>query len=110
MLRETDAVAGGRASVIEEYTIEHVGVLAQLELTPQEKKQAKADMEGMLAYVDKLKELNTESVEPMTHLFPVQNVFREDVVTGEDASERMLAGAPARKENMFVVPRTIDEA
>ena len=108
MLKMTDAIA--ERTIIEEYTIEHVGVLAQLELTPKEKKQAKEDMEGMLAYVDKLRELDTSHVEPLTQLHPVQNVFREDVVTGEDVSEQMLAGAPIRRKNMFVVPRTIDEA
>ena len=105
----TDVVADKR-TIIEEYTIEHVGVLAQLELTPQEKRQAKDDMAGMLAYVDKLRELNTENVEPLTHMNPEQNVFRDDVVTGEDISEQLLAGAPVRKKNMYVVPRTIDEA
>lgn len=95
---------------IDDYAIEYVGVLAQLELTPQERRQAKEDMAGMLAYVDKLRELNTEGVDPLTHLNPVQNVFRDDVVTGDFLAEPMLAGAPARKNNMFVVPRTIDEA
>ena len=93
-----------------EYAIEHVGVLAQLELTEDEKRQAKDDMRGMLAYVDKLKELDTDGVEPLIHVNPVQNVFRDDVVTGADCLEQLLAGAPAQKNNMFVVPRTIDEA
>lgn len=106
----TNAVVGSRPTVIEEYTIEHVGILAQLELTPQEKRQAREDLAGMLAYVDKLKELNTEGVEPLTHLHGGQNVFREDVVAEGELSAQMLAGAPARKNNMFVVPRTIDEA
>lgn len=102
--------AADKRTVVEELTIEHVGVLAQLELTPEEKRQAREDMAGMLAYVDKLRELDTSGVEPLVHSSAVQNVFREDVVTGEDVSEQMLAGAPVRKENMFVVPRTIDEA
>lgn len=93
-----------------DYAIEHVGILAQLELTPDEKRQARDDMRGMLAYVDKLKELDTEGVEPLTHVNPVQNVFRDDVVTGADCSAQMLAGAPVQKNHMFVVPRTIDEA
>ena len=92
-----------------DYAIEHVGILAQLELTEDEKRQAKDDMRGMLAYVDKLKELDTKGVEPLIHVNPVQNVFRDDVVTGKDCSEQMLAGAPEKKNKMFVVPRTIDE-
>ncbi len=105
----TDTVAYQK-SIIEEYTVEHVGVLAQLELTPAQKRQAREDMAGMVAYVEKLRELDTKGVEPLTHLFPVGNVFREDEVTGSDVSGQMLAGAPKRKGNRYVVPRTIDEA
>lgn len=51
----------------------------------------------MLDYIDKLSELDTTGVEPMSHVFPVQNVFREDVVTNGDESEQTLANAPARR-------------
>lgn len=96
-------------SIIDEYTIEHVGVLAQLELTPDEKRQAREDMAAMVAYVEKLKELNTDGVEPLAHLFPVGNVFREDEVTTFDGRQQMLEGAPQCRDNLYVVPRTIDE-
>ena len=43
----------------------------------------------------------------MTHLFPVQNVFREDVVTNGDDRDSMLKNAPGEKDGMFVVPKTI---
>lgn len=65
------------ANVITDATIDYVGILAKLELTGEEKEQAKADMGRMLDYIDKLNELDTEGVEPMSHLFPVTNVFRE---------------------------------
>lgn len=45
-------------------------------------------MEEMLNYIDKLNELDTTGVEPMSHVFPVNNVFREDVVTNGDGSKR----------------------
>jgi hypothetical protein len=61
-------------------------------------------MGRMLDYIDKLGELDTTGVEPMSHVFPVQNVFREDVVTNGDESEQTLANAPGEKDNMFVVP------
>ena len=65
------------ANIIDDETIEYVGILAKLELSGEEKEQAKADMGRMLDYIDKLNELDTEGVEPMSHLFPVTNVFRE---------------------------------
>lgn len=64
------------ANHIDDATIEYVGILAKLELSGEEKEQAKKDMESMLDYVDKLNELDTSSVEPMSHVFPVKNVFQ----------------------------------
>ena len=96
------------ANVISDETIEYVGILAKLELSDEEKEQAKSDMGRMLDYIDKLGELETADVEPMSHVFPVQNVFREDVVTNGDDRERLLSNAPQEKDGMFVVPRTFD--
>ena len=96
------------ANVISDETIEYVGILAKLELSDEEKEAAKKDMGRMLDYIDKLSELDTTGVEPMSHVFQVQNVFREDVVTNGDESEQALANAPGEKDNMFVVPKTFD--
>ena len=95
------------ANIISDETIEYVGILAKLELSKEEQKAARKDMERMLDYIDKLNELDTSNVEPMSHVFPVQNVFREDVVTNGDNKEATLANAPLRKEDSFEVPKTI---
>ena len=99
---------GGMANVISDETIEYVGILAKLELSDEEKEQAKKDMGSMLDYIDKLNELDTSGVEPMSHVFPVNNVFREDVVTNGDDREAILANAPEEKDGSFVVPKTFD--
>lgn len=96
------------ANVITDETIEYVGILAKLELSDEEKEQAKKDMGSMLDYIDKLNELDTEGVEPMSHVFPVNNVFRDDVVTNDDDREQMLANAPRKKEGTYMVPKTFD--
>ena len=95
------------ANHISDETIEYVGILAKLELNEEEKEQAKKDMESMLDYIDKLNELDTEGVEPLSHVFPVHNVFREDVVTNGDGSKDTLANAPVMKDGGFKVPKTI---
>ena len=95
------------ANIISDETIEYVGILAKLELNEEEKEQAKKDIGEMLDYIDKLNELDTSVVEPMSHVFPVNNVFREDVVENGDGREDSLANAPERKEDSFVVPKTI---
>lgn len=96
------------ANVISDETIEYVGILAKLELSPEEKEAAKKDMSRMLDYIDKLNELDTSGVEPMSHVFPVRNVFREDVVTNGDDREQMLANAPEAKDGQYQVPRTVE--
>ena len=96
------------ANIISDETIEYVGILAKLELSDEEKEQAKKDMGSMLDYIDKLGELDTTDVEPMSHVFPVHNVFREDVVTNTDDRENILKNAPEEKDGMFVVPRTFE--
>lgn len=95
------------ANIIDDETIEYVSILAKLELSEEEREQAKKDMGRMLDYIDKLGELDTEGVEPMSHVFPVQNVFREDIVTNSDMREQLLANAPEQKDGMFVVPRIV---
>lgn len=95
------------ANSISDETIEYVGILAKLELSGEEKEQAKKDIGEMLDYIDKLNELDTTGVEPMSHVFPVHNVFREDVVTNGDGRETALSNAPERKEDSFVVPKTV---
>ena len=96
------------ANIISDETIEYVGILAKLELSDEEKEQAKKDMANMLDYIDTLNELDTSGVEPMSHVCPVNNVFREDVVTNGDDREEILANAPEAKEGAFVVPKTFD--
>ena len=93
---------------ITDETIEYVGILAKLELSDEEKEQAKKDMGDMLAYVGKLNELDTDHVEPMSHTFDVHNVFREDVVTNGDDRDQMLLNAPERNEDCYKVPKTFD--
>ena len=96
------------ANVISDETIEYVGILAKLELTDAEKEEAKKDMGRMLDYIDMLNELDTSGVEPMSHVFAMNNVFREDVVTNGDEREKILKNAPEQKDGAFKVPKTVE--
>lgn len=100
---------GTTRNVISDETMEYVGILAKLELSPEEAEAAKKDMEEMLDYIDQLNELDTTGIEPMSHVFPVQNVFREDIVTNGDGSAATLANAPVEKDGGFKVPKTIGD-
>ncbi len=94
---------------ISDETMEYVGILAKLELTREEAEAAKKDMADMLDYIDQLNELDTTGIEPMSHVFPINNVFRQDVVTNGDGSENTLLNAPEKKDGGFKVPKTIGE-
>lgn len=96
-------------NAISDETMEYVGILAKLELSEEEKQTAKKDMEHMLDYIDKLNELDTSGVEPMSHVFSVNNVFREDVVEDKDGGEDTLANAPEYRDRAFVVPKTVEQ-
>ena len=60
--------------------VEHVALLARLSLSDEEKALFSRQLSSILEYVDQLNELDTDDVEPLTHILPVFNVFREDVV------------------------------
>ena len=85
----------------------HVANLARLSLEPAEVELFTRQLNDILAYVEKLQELDTTGVTPMAHAVPVFNAFREDEVkTGLPLNEA-LDNAPAREEGSFVVPRVI---
>ena len=96
------------ANIITDETIDYVGILAKLELSREEKEAAKNDMSRMLDYIDKLNQLDTTQVEPMSHVFSMNNVFLEDVVTNGDDRDNILKNAPEQKEGAFKVPKTVE--
>ena len=97
------------AKIIDDETIENVCILAKLSLGEEAKAKAKQDMQKMLDYVEKLDELDTDGVEPLSNIFGDENVFRDDVVTNGDGSEATLKNAPEQKDGGFKVPKTIGE-
>ncbi|MGN6712008.1 Asp-tRNA(Asn)/Glu-tRNA(Gln) amidotransferase subunit GatC [Anaerocolumna jejuensis] len=93
---------------ITDKTIEYVAALAKLELTEEEKEKAKTDMGSILGYITTMNELDTEGVKPMSHVFPIHNVFREDVVENGPDRDILLQNAPAKKDGCFMVPKTVE--
>ena len=89
--------------------VEHVARLARLELTQEEKERMAAQLDPILAYVDKLNELDTSGVEPTTTVIPMVSVMREDEVRPSLDQEEALANAPDRVDVFFRVPRIIED-
>ncbi len=89
--------------------VEYVANLAHLELTEKEKEIFTQQLDSILTYIEKLNELDTEDIKPISHVLPINNVFREDIVKSSLPLDKVLANAPDRKNSYFRVPRVIEE-
>ena len=93
---------------ITDETILYVSALAKLDLKEEEKISVKKDLESILGYIEIMNELNTEDVEPISHIFPVKNVFREDEIRNTENRDSLLENAPSKKDGYFQVPKTVE--
>jgi len=87
--------------------IEYVARLARLSLTESEKERFRKDLAEILAYVGKLNQIDTEAIQPTSHVLSVQNVFRDDKVLPSLPKDVVLANAPQKKDGLFKVPKII---
>jgi aspartyl-tRNA(Asn)/glutamyl-tRNA(Gln) amidotransferase subunit C len=93
---------------ITQEVIEHVANLARLNLSEQEKEKLTSEMANIVAYVDKLNELDTSDIQPTAHIIPVKNVFREDKTQEPYDREKILANAPSHEDGCFKVPKVVE--
>ena len=89
--------------------VEHVARLARLLLGPEEKERMRRELDGILTYIDKLRAVDTRSVEPTSHAVPMTNVMRDDVTCPSFPQSDMLVNAPDRSGDFFRVPKIIEE-
>lgn len=93
---------------IDESQVRHVAKLARLDLSEAEVAEFSGQLSSIFEYIEKLNELDTESVEPLAHCLAVHNVFRADVVKASLDTEEALANAPQRHDEYFKVPKVLD--
>jgi aspartyl-tRNA(Asn)/glutamyl-tRNA(Gln) amidotransferase subunit C len=89
--------------------VEHVARLARLELGPADKERMRRELDRILSYIDKLRAVDTEGIEPTAHAVPLTNVMRDDVARPSLPQDEMLANAPERSGEFFRVPKIIEE-
>jgi aspartyl-tRNA(Asn)/glutamyl-tRNA(Gln) amidotransferase subunit C len=89
--------------------VEHVARLARLELSEAEKERMRRELDRILSYIDKLRALDTDQVEPTSHAVPMTNVMREDAPRPSFPQDEMLSNAPERSGEFFRVPKIIEE-
>ncbi|MFX3632684.1 MAG: Asp-tRNA(Asn)/Glu-tRNA(Gln) amidotransferase subunit GatC [Candidatus Pristimantibacillus sp.] len=88
--------------------VEHVANLARLELSDQEKEQFTGQLNAILKYAEKLNGLNTDDVEPTSHVLPITNVMREDVMRESLPIEKVMLNAPDEEDGQFKVPAVLE--
>lgn len=88
--------------------VDYISVLSRLKLPEEEKTRMTGELEGILAYMDVLNTLNTSEVEPMSHVFPIRNVMREDEVEESFERSELLKNAPQADQEAFLVPKAVE--
>ncbi|HUT35199.1 MAG TPA: Asp-tRNA(Asn)/Glu-tRNA(Gln) amidotransferase subunit GatC [Planctomycetota bacterium] len=88
--------------------IDYVAHLSRLALSDAERERFGSELASILAYVEKLNELDTSGVPPTVHVMGLRNVFRGDVERPSTSRDAMLAGAPARACGFYLVPKILD--
>ena len=94
-------------SLISSGDVEYVAKLAHLHLDETEKKDMETKLGSILGYMQQLQQIDTTGVEATTHVLPLANVFREDIVGETLDTEKALAQAPERDGNYYKVPKII---
>ncbi|MBT7726789.1 MAG: Asp-tRNA(Asn)/Glu-tRNA(Gln) amidotransferase subunit GatC [Flavobacteriales bacterium] len=87
--------------------IQDIAKLSKLKFDDSAEEKMKADLEKMLAFVDKLNEIDTEDVDPLIYMSEEVNVLREDKVTEETSQKDALKNAPEKDSDYFKVPTVL---
>lgn len=83
--------------------------LAKLELSETERERLGTDLTNILNMVEKLNELDTSKVEPLTYISDVVNMLREDEIKNQVTNEQALSNAPEKNEPYFKVPKVLHQ-
>ena len=94
---------------VSEQEVRHIAMLARLKPDDDEVRLLGEQLSSILAYVEQLRELDTEEVAPTAHAVPISNVFRRDEPHEPLSNEQALLNAPQRDGPYFAVPRVLDQ-
>ncbi|MBN1881736.1 MAG: Asp-tRNA(Asn)/Glu-tRNA(Gln) amidotransferase subunit GatC [Deltaproteobacteria bacterium] len=97
-----------KAAKITKNEVLYVSRLARLDLTDTETERMTDNINDILSYMEKLGEVDTTNVPPMTHAIPKENVMRPDAVVPFTDTSEILANAPESKNTLFKVPKVIE--
>jgi len=91
-----------------DFDVKYVANLARVALSSAEEEMLGAQLNNILGYIEKLKELEVSQVEPTAHAVPLTNVFRADEILPSLSNEEALRNAPSRANGLFLVPKIVE--
>ena len=107
MLRQTLFLQQLQLMTITDEMMDNLSKLARLQFTNEEKQELKADLEKMIEFMDRLKNIDTTGVQPALHITDVVNVLREDEIKEQITASEGLLNAPLKEGRFFKVPKVI---
>ena len=93
---------------IKKEEIKKIAHLARIKVSQEELNQVEKKLDGIMTLIEKMQEINTESIEPMSHALDIDQPLREDKVTEKDIRNKSLSLAPHADNNLFIVPQVIE--
>ena len=93
---------------IDNNSLRKIAHLARLDIKPEEEESLLASMDSVLSWMDQLNEIDTEGVEPLTHITDEANMWREDVSNNTLTKSEGLENAPAKNATYIMVPKVIE--
>ncbi|NDA22093.1 MAG: Asp-tRNA(Asn)/Glu-tRNA(Gln) amidotransferase subunit GatC [Proteobacteria bacterium] len=89
-------------------TVKHISKLARISVDEEKANKLAGDLNSIFEFIEKLNELNTENVEPLTSVANTTLRFREDEVQSQNIREKILSNSPDNNEDFFVVPKVVE--
>jgi aspartyl-tRNA(Asn)/glutamyl-tRNA(Gln) amidotransferase subunit C len=93
---------------VDEATVKRIARLARIRITEEEARGLEQELSGILAWVEQLDEVDTEGVEPMTRVVPIELKLRDDVVTDGEIADAVTRNAPMTDDHFYVVPKVVE--
>ena len=89
-------------------TVKHISKLARISVDEEKANKLVGDLNSIFSFIEKLNELKTENVEPLTSIAETTLRFREDKIKSENIREKILKNSPVDNEDFFVVPKVVE--
>ena len=89
-------------------TVKHISKLARISVDEEKANKLAGDLNSIFNFIEKLNELKTENVEPLTSIAKTTLRLREDKIKSENIREKILKNSPENNEDFFVVPKVVE--